>query len=99
MPKKKTYSDTLLDKLMENPEFRDEYHRTQPFAEIAMEVVRVRSEAGLSQTELARKIGTSQSAIARIECLDYGKVNIQTLQKIADALGLKLQVQFMREAG
>jgi transcriptional regulator with XRE-family HTH domain len=48
-----------------NPEVRAEYDSLAPEFEIAAELVKARLRAGPSQTELARRIGTSHSAIAR----------------------------------
>jgi ribosome-binding protein aMBF1 (putative translation factor) len=57
----------------------------------AGELVRQAREArGLTQAELARLIGSSQSAISRIEDADYAGHTIETLRKVAKALGLPL---------
>lgn len=96
---KKATTETLKQKLMENPEFKAEYESQQPYFEIAMQIIKARIDAGLTQKQLAERLGTTQSVIARIESFDYGRINLQTLQKIADALGMRLQVQLLKEAG
>jgi ribosome-binding protein aMBF1 (putative translation factor) len=53
-------------------------------------VRRAREARGLTQTELAKLIGSSQSAVSRIEDADYAGHNLETLRKIAKALGLPL---------
>ena len=62
------------------------------------EVLRARAEAGLTQAEVAERIGTTQSAIARLESAQ-GKhsPSIATLQKYARALGCTLQVKLIKE--
>ena len=67
----------------------DEYLRMP----VAFEVKSVRDEAGLTQKEFAAKIGTSQSAVARIE-KGRQNVGIDLLLKIADVFGKKLQIYF-----
>jgi ribosome-binding protein aMBF1 (putative translation factor) len=65
------------------------------FAQIAGQVAERRQELGLSQAELARRCGTTQSAIARLE--SGGRPpRIDTLLGIADALGCDLEVELRR---
>lgn len=84
------------EEFMQDPEYREEWERTKPFREIANEIVRVRTEAKLTQRQLAEKIGTSYSTICRIESLEYGRVTFSTLVRIAQALGLELEVRFKK---
>jgi transcriptional regulator with XRE-family HTH domain len=62
------------------------------------EVLRARAETGLTQAEVAERIGTTQSAIARLESAQ-GKhsPSIATLQKYAKALGYTVQVKLVKE--
>lgn len=83
--------------LMEDAEFKQEWEETKPFRQVASEVIRVRCEKGLTQKELAEMIGTTTSAISRLESLNYGRVTLSTLVKIAKALNLELDIHF-REA-
>lgn len=62
------------------------------------EVLRARAEAGLTQAEVAARIGTTQSAIARLESAEpRHSPSIATLQKYAKALGYKVQVKLVKE--
>ena len=63
-------------------------------AEISQELYRARTNAGFTQTQLAKKIGTSQSAIARVEDADYDGHSLRTISKIANALGLRVAIRF-----
>ena len=56
--------DELKARLMANPKVKAEYHALAPKLEISAELVKARLRAGLSQAELAARMGTSQSAIA-----------------------------------
>jgi ribosome-binding protein aMBF1 (putative translation factor) len=64
---------------------------------IAAALIAARSHAGLTQAELASRMGTTQSAIARIE---GGKVrpSTTTLEKVANATGTRLRVRFEPDA-
>jgi transcriptional regulator with XRE-family HTH domain len=62
------------------------------------EFLRARSEQGLTQAEVAQRIGTTQSAVARMES-GRGKhsPSLATLSKYAEARGCKLEVRLVRE--
>ena len=59
----------------------------------------LREAAGLSQAALAARIGSSKSAISRVEDADYDGHSMNTLRKIADALGQRLLVDFQPLSG
>jgi predicted transcriptional regulator len=82
----------IKKRLMENPAFRDEYERADAEFTLIESLIRARTNAKLSQAELARRIGTTQSAIARLE---GGNVSptLSTLKRYAEATGAKLQVE------
>lgn len=84
----------LKKRLMNNPEFRKEYEQADAEFAIIEALVRARTEAKLSQAELAKRIGTTQSAIARLE---GGGVSpsLSTLRRYAEATGTKLQVNLV----
>lgn len=81
----------LKRRLMEDPEFRDEYARADDEFKLVEALVRARMAAGLTQSELARRLGTTQSAIARLE---GGRVSpsFATLRRYAEATGTRLVV-------
>ena len=62
------------------------------------EVLKARSESGLTQAEVAARVGTTQSAIARLESAESKhSPSIATLQKYAKALGYKVEVRLVKE--
>jgi ribosome-binding protein aMBF1 (putative translation factor) len=72
------------------PAYRNAYEALAPEFEVASAVINARIRAGLSQAALAKKIGTKQPAIARIE---GGQLpSTATLQRIAKATGSKLRI-------
>jgi ribosome-binding protein aMBF1 (putative translation factor) len=63
--------------------------------EIAQMIYDARTEAGLSQRELADMIGSKQPVIARLEDADYAGHSLSMLQRIADALQQRLEVRMV----
>lgn len=84
----------LKKQLMKNPEVRREYEIVDAEYTLIEEMIRARMNAHLSQSELAVKIGTTQSAIARLES---GRVSpsLATLRRYAEATGRQLKVGFV----
>ena len=81
----------LKKRLKEDPEFREEYARADEEYKLIEALVRARTAANLTQEELARRLGTTQSAIARLE---GGGVSpsFATLRRYAEATGTRLTV-------
>jgi ribosome-binding protein aMBF1 (putative translation factor) len=61
---------------------------------VAMEVYKLRTQAGLTQRELASRVGTTASVICRLENSDYDGHSLKMLQRIAFALGQRVEVRF-----
>jgi len=59
---------------------------------VGMLIRESREAQGLTQKQLAQRVGTSQSAISRIEDANYDKLMLETLYRIADALNLPLAI-------
>lgn len=66
---------------------------------IAQVIYAARTEAGLTQTELAKRIGTGQPTISRLEDANYGSQSLTMLWKIAEALGKELEIRFVEQEG
>lgn len=64
-------------------------------AEIARRIFDLRTKAGLSQRELAERIGTSASAICRLEDADYQGHSLFLLKRIAQALDTRIEIHFV----
>ncbi|MDP2691629.1 MAG: helix-turn-helix transcriptional regulator [bacterium] len=92
----KSYSH-FKNRLLKDKAVRKAYDDLAPEFSVAQEVIEKRLEQGLTQTELARKVGTKQSAISRLESGDYN-ASISFLEKIAKALNLHLIVSFSRRS-
>jgi DNA-binding XRE family transcriptional regulator len=87
--------DTYLAAQLASPRFRHAFEQRRIIHEVALAVKGMRQAAGLTQAQLARRIGTSQPMIARIEKgLDQRTPQFDTLQRIASALGRQLKLVF-----
>ncbi len=84
----------LKRKWMQDPEFRAEYEKADADYAVIEELIRARHDARLSQAELARRIGTTQSAIARLESGSISP-SIATLKRYAAATGTRLHLELV----
>jgi ribosome-binding protein aMBF1 (putative translation factor) len=88
----KSVSDDIKESL-KDPEFRAEYERLAPYDELARIVIMRRAALGITQAELAVRMGTTASAVSRIESGQHA-TNAQTLKKLADAFGVRAVIGF-----
>ena len=79
--------DDLLNKELQNPEFKVEYEALEDEFILAKEVIQLRKSNNLTQKDLAKLAGTSQPAIARLESGNYKKLSLSFIRKVAEALG------------
>ena len=85
--------DEFFKESLKNPKLKAEYDRQQPEFALIDALIRIRREKSLTQTQLAKKIGTKQSVISRLE---IGKANptVNFLKKLAQALHTNLEIHF-----
>ena len=83
----------LHRKWMKDPGYRKEYDALEEEFALAAEVAKARDRAGLSQAELARRMKTTQSTIARLES-GRGRPSTRTLGRFAKATGHRLRISF-----
>lgn len=78
---------------LKKPQFRAAYDALQPEFALIEAVVKARKERGLTQKTLAKRIGSKQSVISRLE---IGKANptVSFLKKLAHALNSRLEIRF-----
>ncbi len=84
----------LKRRLMKNPEFASEYEKADAEFAVIEALVRARTKAKLTQAKLAERLGTTQSAVARLE---GGKISpsVATLRRYAEATGAKLRIDLV----
>jgi transcriptional regulator with XRE-family HTH domain len=78
---------------MKEPHYRREYDLLEEEFALAAAVAKARRRAGLSQAELARRMKTTQSTIARLES-GRGRPSTRTLTRFAKATGHRLKISF-----
>ncbi len=83
----------LADKL-QDPEFAAEYLAELQRLRIAHQIATARQKAGLTQAQLARRMGTAQPTVARLERGDYYSYTVASLAKAARALKCRLRIEF-----
>ncbi|MAG45011.1 transcriptional regulator [bacterium] len=76
---------------LKDPKIKKAYDKLKPEFDLIASVIQKRIEKGFTQAKLAKKIGTKQSAISRLESGSYNP-SFAFLQKIANALDSRLQI-------
>lgn len=95
MPRHKTIpAERVFAEWRKDPEYVREYEALEEEFALAGAVIGARAHAGLTQEQLAQRMGTSQSAIARLES-GRSRPSTTTLAKLAAATGTKLRVSFV----
>ena len=90
----KTEWDSYLDQQLANPTVRQAYEEQTKVLSIGMELAKQRKRTGMTQAELAKKIGTSTPQLSRTERRPEN-VNMRTLIRYAEAVGMNLDVRLV----
>jgi len=83
--------ETFKRKMLKNPEFKREYDALEFEFMIINELLAARTRAKLTQAQLARRMGTSQSAVAQLE--SGRSPSMASLRKYAAATGSKVEIK------
>lgn len=95
-----TTLDEYKAEQMKNPEFKKAWDDLEPEFELLGSMIKARERKKISQAELAKRLGTKQSAISRLERGAFSKATVETLKKIADALDSRLIIKLQaKKAG
>ena len=76
-----------------DPEFREELETLGPEFALARALIEARSRAGLSQSDVAARMGTSQPSVARLE--SGRKPTLKALERYAEAVGMKVEIRLV----
>lgn len=97
--KTKTTSNAaaILRKRYGGPETERFVEEERQRIHIAQDIYAARTAKGLTQARLAEMVGTTASAICRLENANYDRYSVPTLRKIANALGMRLEVRLVEE--
>ena len=99
MPKTKNALKTIDRMVGQDKELRDLIAEETINVRIARMIYDARSKAGLTQKELAKLVGTTQSVIARLEDADYEGHSLNMLNRIATALNKRVDIRFLAVSG
>ncbi|MBZ5674186.1 MAG: helix-turn-helix transcriptional regulator [Acidobacteriia bacterium] len=83
----------LHRKWLKEPTYRKAHKALTPEFELARAVIQARAKAGLTQAQLARRMATTQSVIARLES-GRARPSTKTLERLAAATGTRLRITF-----
>lgn len=84
---KKDHHNEWREKFLADPERRAIYEKEAAKSELWFQLVKAREAAGLTQVELAKRLGISQAQVSRFEKEGYDAHTLKTLRKYVDALG------------
>jgi len=90
--KRDKHSELVEQRTRKSPNYRKAFSRTLQQIDLALLLREMREDADLTQSELARKIGTTQSVIARLEDAEYAGHSLTMLERIATACGVALKL-------
>jgi len=88
----RTLKDYIADQ-MKNPEFKKAWDDLDPEFRVLKAMIKAREKSGMSQAELARRLGTKQSVVSRLERGAFSKASLETIKKVADALDMRLELR------
>lgn len=94
----KTAWDSYLDQQLANPSIRQAYEEETKVLSIGLELAKQRKRKGMTQADLAKKIGTSTPQLSRTERRPEN-VNMRTLIRYAEAVGMNLDVRLVAKKG
>jgi ribosome-binding protein aMBF1 (putative translation factor) len=101
MAKKRKTSNAvkiLHDRYIKNdPETASLLQDEREKSEVAREIYNIRKKSGLTQAELAKEVGTTQSVISCLESADYNGHTLEMLRRIAHALDCRVEVHIVPE--
>jgi transcriptional regulator with XRE-family HTH domain len=90
---KKTNFDLYLEEQLKDPGFDQKFIKAGEAWDVAIQLVSLRKKAGLSQKELAKRVGTSQQQISRLESPSYEGHSLSMLRRVAEVLAASVHVE------
>jgi ribosome-binding protein aMBF1 (putative translation factor) len=85
---------SLRNKLLSDPEVKAEYDRLGPIYSVVGEMIEARQSAGLTQAEVAQRMGTTQSVVARLESARH-MPTFDMVARYAAAIGRRLDIHLV----
>jgi transcriptional regulator with XRE-family HTH domain len=94
---KETNFGRYLEEQLKDPAFAARFERAGEAWDVALQIVALRRQAGLSQKDLAKLLKVSQQQISRLESPGYEGHSLSTLRRVAKALHARVRVVFEHE--
>jgi ribosome-binding protein aMBF1 (putative translation factor) len=91
------HAEFVQERMKRSGRYRRAYARHGRRIDLAMLVREMRDSAAFSQAQLAERVGTTQSVIARLEDAEYTAHSLQTIEKIAAACGVRLTLRAQKK--
>ena len=88
--------EAFMAKARARKRFAEAYDALELEYQVAGQMLRARSRAGLTQDAVAERMGTTKSAISRLEAVGKHAPSLATLKRYASAVGCELQVRLVR---
>lgn len=88
-----TRMDDLHAKWMQKPAYREAYEALAEEFSLAEAMIEARAKAGLTQEQVAQRMNTTQTVVARLES-GRSKPSTRTLERFAEATGARLKISF-----
>jgi ribosome-binding protein aMBF1 (putative translation factor) len=86
----------LMNRLTgDSPEMAELLEQERANLDVAQKIYELRTKARLSQAQLAKRVGTTQSVISRLEDADYEGHSLAMLRRIASALEKRVEIRFV----
>ena len=92
--------EEMVEQMLRDPEVKAAYDALEPEFELLDEFLKARLQAGLTQEDVAERMGTSRPAVARIEAGGGSRrhsPSIATLRRYAEAVGCELKIKLVRK--
>jgi transcriptional regulator with XRE-family HTH domain len=95
--KRPTNFDPYLEEQLKDPDFAERFKKAGEAWDVAIKLASLRKASGLSQKELAKRVGTSQQQISRLESPSYEGHSLSMLRRVAEVLGGTVRVEIQHK--
>ena len=94
--RRKTNFDKYLAEQLKDRDFAARFKKAGEAWDVALKLAALRRESGLSQKELAQRVGTTQQQISRLESPSYEGHSLSMLRRVAEVLGATVRIELLR---
>ncbi len=91
--KRLTNFDIYLKEQLKDQDFAERFEKAGEAWDVALKLASLRKASGLSQKQLAKRVGTSQQQISRLESPSYEGHSLSMLRRVAEVLGATVHVE------